>query len=48
VIFDPGLHSDAIRLSLQRRRARYFSKVVAAIDSGTPLDALTHPAADAP
>lgn len=44
VTVHPRPHGDAVRLSLQRRRLAYLTTVMKAIDSGTPVEELTHPA----
>ncbi len=38
-----GHHSDSIRLSHQRRRARIIQRVVDAVAAGTPIEELAHP-----
>jgi hypothetical protein len=44
VIVEAGRHSDAVRLSAQRRRAGFMRSVIESLDSGTPIDELVHPA----
>ena len=43
VVVNHGRHSDAVRLSFQRRRATTIKTLIGEIHSGTEVDNLTHP-----
>ncbi len=43
VVVNHGRHSDATRLSFQKRRARPMKSVITEIYHGTPVDQLAHP-----
>jgi hypothetical protein len=43
LVVERGRHTDAFRLSHQRRRAGLMRALLADLDSGVPVDELTHP-----
>lgn len=43
LVVEHGLHTDAMRLSHQKRRAAAFKRLLAELDRGVPVDELTHP-----
>jgi hypothetical protein len=43
VVVKHGHHTDSLRLSNQRERARHIGKILAAVRAGTPIAELTHP-----
>jgi hypothetical protein len=43
IVVKRGHHTDSLRLSHQRDRARHIGRVIHAVRAGTPIDELVHP-----